>query len=1132
MQACPSCGKENPDGFRFCGFCAASLEEARHRTAEERKVVTVLFCDLVGFTASSDGADPEDVRARIRPYHARLREVIEGYGATVEKFVGDAAMAVFGAPVAHEDDAERAVRCGLQLLDAIEELNDSDPGLELQVRIGIDTGEAVVALGARPEHGEGFVTGDVVNTASRLQSEAPVGGIAVGKLTHRATEQAIDYEQLDSVAVKGKAEPVPIWRARAARSRFGADMAVARTTPLVGRELERNLLEGAFERGVRDSSVQLVSIVGEAGVGKSRLVAELFGYIDERPGLITWRQGRCLPYGEGIAFWALGEIVKAQAGILESDSPEQAATKLATAVPTDDPDREWLRARLGPLVGVEAEPVAQEESFAAWRRFLESLAAGRPTVLVFEDLHWADEALLAFLEHLAEWLEGVPLVLVCIARPEFAERHPHFGAAARNAQSINLGPLSDDETARLVALLLERAVLPAETQQLLLERAGGNPLYAEEFVRMLSDRGALASALDDVSFPDSVQALIAARLDTLSPERKALLQNASVIGKIFWTGALVEMGARSRQDVQQALHELSRRELVQPVRRSSMAGEAEYAFWHLLVRDVCYAQIPRAARSDKHQAAASWIAEQAGNRAEDLAAVIAHHYVQALDLTRASGGNPDSQLEQEALRFLVLAGDRAVGLDVGEAEAHYARALELVPREHPWRARLLARSAVAAQQAGRLAEAAATLDEAIADLRQQDLAVETGRALITLSSVLYRLGDARALDAIEEAIELLEPHSGSELVEAHAEMSGTKMVRGAYSEAIDWAERALSLANRLGLDQPARAVGFLGYARTALGEPDGIEDMRMSLKLATERGLGRDAAVQHNNLALATLAFDGPARALDAFGAGIDFAQRRGIAEFTLGLSASSLDCLLMLGEWDEAVRLAEQVSRDSEAAGSMLDLLYARASAAWISAYRGVVAPELAEPGFLVVPARESGSSEHIGVAFTVAALVAFLGGRIDEAESLLDECGQLPHIVETIEFAIFFPEFVRVAVGCDLIELCERTMGAMPPISPLSHHALTAARAVIAEARGDHESAAVQYSETAERWQAFGAVFERGHALLGEGRCLLALGRTGAESPLREARAVFARLDARSLVAETDALLGRALTAMSKES
>jgi class 3 adenylate cyclase len=343
---------------------------------EERKVVTVLFCDLVGFTAASEQQDPEDVRARIRPYHARLRQEIERYSGTVEKFIGDAVMAVFGAPVAHEDDAERAVRAGLRILDAIAELNKADPALSLQVRIGINTGEAVVAVGARPEEGEGIVTGDVVNTASRLQGAAPVDGIAVSEQTYRQTERVFDYGELEPVEVKGKTEPLALFRPLRARARFGADVIRTHATPLVGRELEKALLVGTFERSAQQRSCQLVTIVGEPGVGKSRLCAELFGHLEDRPGLVRWRQGRCLPYGEGIAFWALGEIVKAECSILESDTPELAAAKLEQALPAEEPDRPWLLARLSPLVGAGGEPASQEESFTAWRRFLESWAEG------------------------------------------------------------------------------------------------------------------------------------------------------------------------------------------------------------------------------------------------------------------------------------------------------------------------------------------------------------------------------------------------------------------------------------------------------------------------------------------------------------------------------------------------------------------------------------------------------------------------------------------------------------------------------------------------------------------------------------------------------------------------------------
>ena len=638
--------------------------------------------------------------------------------------------------------------------------------------------EEVVALDARPEEGEGIVTGDVVNTASRLQGAAPVNGIACSEQTYRHTERVFEYEELEPVAVKGKREPLAIFRPLRPHARFGSDVTRTHTSPLVGRELEKTLLIGMFERSAQQRSCQLVTIVGEPGVGKSRLCTELFGYVEDRPGLVRWRQGRSLPYGEGIAFWALGEIVKAECGILESDSPEEAATKLAAALPADDPDLAWLRARLVPLVGAGGDPVAQEESFTAWRRFLELLAAGRETVLVFEDLHWADAALLSFLEHLADWAEGVPLLLLCTARPELYEQHPHFGAEARNAQRINLGPLTDVDTARLLSSLLEQAVLPAETQQALLERAGGNPLYAEEFARLLADRELLSGALEDIPFPDSVHALIAARLDTLAPERKQLLQDAAVVGNVFWAGAVVEMSSRDPHEVELALHELSRKELVRPARTSAMEGEQEYGFWHLLVRDVCYGQIPRAARAARHRAAAAWIEEKAGDRAEDLADVLAHHYLTARELTGAAGQADESkELEAQAIRYLVLAGERALPLDVASAEAQLARALELAPAGHPQRGFLLERWARAAHQQGRLEEARTAVEEALILDRERGESIAAGRALTELNTLLRPLGDPRAEAAITEAIALLEAESpGRELVAAYAELSGTHWI--------------------------------------------------------------------------------------------------------------------------------------------------------------------------------------------------------------------------------------------------------------------------------------------------------------------------------------------------------------------
>ncbi len=538
---CPSCARANADDARFCSGCGTALATPSP-VREERKVVTCLFCDLVGFTARAERMDPEDVRRLLQPYHASVRSELERFGGTVEKFIGDAVMAVFGAPIAHEDDPERAVRAALAIRDQLTEEG------ELEVRIGITTGEALVALDARPDAGEGMASGDVVNTAARLEAAAPSNRILVDETTFRATERAIEYAQAAAIAAKGKARPIDVWEAVRPRARVGVERLSG--TPLVGRAEELALLRDTLARVIREREPQLVTLVGVPGIGKSRLVFELFETIragELGPGLVLWRHGRSLPYGEGVTFWALAEMVKAQAGILESDRPGQAAEKLHAAVAAVVPagvESEWVERHLRPLVGLESEEQSAEdrhgEAFAAWRRFFEELAESRPLVLVFEDLHWADEQLLDFVDQLVDRARGVPLLALCTARPELLERRPAWGGGKVNAATTLLSALSDDETSELVLSLLEHEIAP-DVRERLLAHAGGNPLYAEEFSRALAERPTAA-------LPETVQGLIAARLDTLPPEEKAILQDASVLGRVFWLGAL----ARERWTLEDA----------------------------------------------------------------------------------------------------------------------------------------------------------------------------------------------------------------------------------------------------------------------------------------------------------------------------------------------------------------------------------------------------------------------------------------------------------------------------------------------------------------------------------------------------------------------------------------------------
>ena len=491
------------------------------------------------------------------------------------------------------------------------------------------------------------MTGDAVNTASRIQSVAPELGVAVGEATWRAASHAIEFAELPPASVKGKVDPIRIFQATAIRSAAGRG--VEHGGAYVGRAREVARLTTAFERAVADRRPTMLLVAGEPGIGKSRIVAELRRRVEVKAPDVGWLQGRCLPYGDGITFWALGEVVKSHAGVLEGDDPELARSKLRAALAGfDDPD--WLEARLLPLVGIASSgpPPSRHEAFAAWRAFLAGLARNTGAVIVLEDIHWADEALLDFLADLVPGLDDVPLLVVATTRPDLFAR-AHLPDAVREMERLDLARLPDDEAEHLVTELLG-AVLPPALREPILARASGNPLFAEEYVRLLTDRGLLVEsdgilALAEgasLPIPDTIGALLAARLDTLPRPRKAILADASVVGEVFWTGAVAAMGEREGQAVADELAELSRLEFVRPVSPSSMAGEDEAAFWHALARDVAYAQLPRSVRAHRHVAAARWLEAKAGDRVEDVAELLAHHYTTALDLAASTGdaGSP------------------------------------------------------------------------------------------------------------------------------------------------------------------------------------------------------------------------------------------------------------------------------------------------------------------------------------------------------------------------------------------------------------------------------------------------------------------------------------------------------------
>ena len=1141
MPTCASCAHENRDGAKFCEACATPLVAPARAIADERKVITALFCDLVGFTATSEAADPEDVDAMLAVYFAMARAEIESFGGIVEKFIGDAVVGVFGVPAAHEDDPERAVRAGLQIAEEAEQL-EALGGAPLKLRVGINTGEALVRLGIAPTSGRGFLSGDSINTASRIQSVAPEMGVAVGLGTYEATAAAFDYVELEPAVLKGKSEPVRVFQAKAPRARLGTDLTRTHDTPFIGREIDLAIIKRVFEKTVAAGSPQLITVVGEPGLGKSRIVAELGRYVDDLPARITWRQGRCLPYGEGITFWALGEILRGHAGILESDPPEAATAKLDEVLP-EGPERAWFRQRLLPLLGIEATSTAdREELFTAWRRFLEHIAEQGPTVIVFEDLHWADEAMLAFLEHLAGRAEAVPLLVIGTARPELFERRAGYAAGLRNITNINLSPLSEEETARLVSALLETTVVAAELQRPIVDRAGGNPLYAEEFVRLLKDKDLLVNKGQrwqlregaEVPFPDSVQALIAARLDTLSWDAKSVLADAAVIGKVFWAGAIAQMGDLDVSDVSESLRDLSLRQLVRPARRSSIEGETEYAFWHVLTRDVVYGQLPRASRASRHAAAARWLESKAHERVEDLANVLAYHYTTALELARAAGDTEQADsLEPPALRFLTLAGERALGLDTTAALADFQRALKLTPPGHRDRTEVLLLLADAARQAGRPKDAAQALEEAIVDLRRLGDIPAAARAMVRLSGVLRRLLDQRGFELPAEALALLEPlPPGQELVEALTEMAYMNDRAASPEEELAWAEKALDLAERLGIDPPPTALGSKGSARVDLGDAGGLEDCRQALALAIERGQGWEAAALYNNLGSALADFEGPRSALEAWREGLLFSEQRGIAEWGHHMKENiGALALVEMGSLDEALDVLTTLGREFEALADDEGVADVACYQLTVQLMRGEATPSALGESLDYVERSLEAIDERTGDLVTLvvflyqATLFAAAIGDCERAVLSLRRISVIPHAGATDVYAPCLPQLVRVALSCRDTDVAEHLLIKADRRNPYSELAAMTAGAAIAEGRGTIEEAAGSYAAVAGRWERFGHVPEQGFALLGQGRCLLGLARPTEASPvLQHARGIFEGLRAAPALSEIDALLRRA--------
>ncbi len=676
MITCSSCGQENPDAARFCFACGRPLEAAVGAPREERRFVTIIFADLVGFTARSERLDPEDVQAILTRYHRCLRKEIESFGGIVEKFIGDAVVGIFGAPTAYGDDAERAVRAALAVRDSVDELNASEP--ELQIRVAVNTGEAVVALGARVDLGEAMVAGDVVNTASRLQQAAPTNGVLVGAETYRATRDAIVYEPAERVVARGKSLPLDVWVALEARTPIG-DRGVS-SAPLVGRTRELELLRRMWERSAAERRPHLVTVLGPAGVGKTRLATE-FAEVVRKSGARTF-QGRSLPYRESSAYFAFTLHVKQLCRIFESDPLDVAQRKLGETVGrlVAPPDAEIVAQHLGILLGLdpEASSADREALFSSVHSLIEAVARDRPTMLVFEDIHWADESLLDLIEFLGARLRDVPILLLTLARPDLLDDRPTWGGGLPAYTALPLEPLNADEGRDLAEHLLagdgDRAEAIAAT-------AEGNPLFIEQLAATVAERPEQGSAV----LPTTIRALLAARLDALPRPERSLLLDAAVGGRTFWRGALERM-VEETEGLSELLAALETRDLIRRDRVSVIEGDQQFSFKHVLIRDVAYELLPRARRRDRHAQVASYL-EEATSEVGEAAAALARHWRDA------------GESERAVTYFMAAAEEAERGWAKEHAAALYREALELVPEDDVGRRRELRRRLAIARQA-------------------------------------------------------------------------------------------------------------------------------------------------------------------------------------------------------------------------------------------------------------------------------------------------------------------------------------------------------------------------------------------------------------------------------------------------
>jgi predicted ATPase/class 3 adenylate cyclase len=843
-RVCPNCESVNPEHARFCWSCGESLE-GPPQAAGTRRTVTVLFCDATSSTALGERLDPESLRNLMTRYFDVMREVIEFHGGVIEKFIGDAVMAVYGVPTIHEDDALRACRAAVEIHDRLASLDveiRAAQGATIEWRIGINTGEVVAGEASIRQR---IVTGDAINVAARLEAAASPGEILVGEDTYALVREAVDAEPVEPLILKGKAEPVPAWRLKAVLDTTFRHVRPLEA-PLVGRRRPLRLLDEAFREAVEERICHLFTILGVAGVGKSRLVDEFTGALRDRAQVAV---GRCLAYGHGITYWPVAEAIRHGAGIPEDEAAETALARLREVVGAE-PEVERIAAIVGGLLGVEDSPSAPDEIFWAIRKTFEAIARRRPLVLVFDDVHWGEPTFLDLVEHMADWTRDAPILLIVMARAELLERRPAWGGGKRWVTTMSLEPLSEVESDELVASLLGRADLPAELRTQISQAAEGNPLFVEELLGKLIDDGFLVASgdgwsaiagLPHVAIPPTIHALLAARLDGLSGEERDVIERAAVEGKVFHRGAVMDlMPEPMREGVPGRIASLMRMELVRPD-QASFAGDEAYRFRHLLIRDAAYQTLAKKTRSELHERFAAWLARVAADRMAEYEEIIAYHLEQAYRY-RVELGPPDAHalgLAERAGTMLADAGMRADRRDdVSATNELLGRALELLP-DSPRRRRIHPRLADRVYEAGDAPRAERILTDAIAEADRAGDEGAGAMAALILAFVYSSTRSTELSEALKEAERLAAvlrragDEDGALLAETWA-----AFLLFAIGRAAEAAQRTGALLNLDGGDEPWQRQARVSRGVSLVWGPTPVDEAISALAEQMERAGG------------------------------------------------------------------------------------------------------------------------------------------------------------------------------------------------------------------------------------------------------------------------------------------------------